>query len=120
MAVSVSVYQIGWDENTTMLQTSNGTSRGASQTDTLSEGERHKLFAADERRFVLDALAERESPVDLSELAEAVAVRMGRTDGEDVDAMKVLLHHVHLPKMVDAGVLEYDTASHVVGHWSQS
>jgi DNA-binding transcriptional ArsR family regulator len=77
------------------------------------------LLSADRRRHVVTMLttAERRLPVD--ELAEAVAVlEHGDVDAfeaADVDALRTSLHHVHLPQLDDAGVVDYDPDSRTVG-----
>ena len=82
------------------------------------------------RRYALAALADREPPVSLSELAAAVATREASdadrpsddTAGAARDATTTVaaddvaqaLHHVHLPKLADAGVVDYDAAENTV------
>lgn len=83
----------------------------------LTESERHRLLEVDRRRYALDALAEYDDPVDLEELAEAVAAREDDLDESEPSvrsAMATALHHIHLPKLADAGVVEYDPRSNVV------
>lgn len=77
----------------------------------LTHAERHRLLASDRRRSVLDALEGRAAPVELTTLAETVVSR--ETGGSDVDderveRVAVSLHHVHLPKLDDVGVVQYD------------
>lgn len=77
----------------------------------LTESERYRLLADEQRRAAIDALAGRTGPVELDDLASAVAAR--KTDVEPVDdvvveRIAVTLHHVHLPKMSDLGVVDYD------------
>lgn len=75
----------------------------------LTESERHRLLAVERRRVVLEALADGQSTFDLRELAREVAAREdGPTGEETVDAVALALHHVHLPKMADLGVVAYD------------
>lgn len=86
----------------------------------LTESARHRLLAAPERRVVLERLADLTAPVDLEELAEAVTTSEA-TDGlavpESSDRVKVRLHHAHLPKLDDAGVLDYDPDANRVDSW---
>jgi hypothetical protein len=83
----------------------------------LSADERHDLLAAERRRVVLEALVDREEPVALVDLAEWVAAREtdAATPGEDAtERVAVSLHHVHLPRMADLNVLDYDAAANRV------
>lgn len=80
-------------------------------TDDLTESERHRLLEVDRRRYALAALSEHEGPVDLDDLAADVAAREEGVDEDDpsvLDTMATALHHIHLPKLSDAGVVDYD------------
>jgi hypothetical protein len=72
----------------------------------------------DHRRHVVDCLAERECPVPLESLAEAVATREADADAGDArldgDEIASPLHHTHLPKLAAAGVVEYDAEERTV------
>lgn len=82
------------------------------QTAELTETQRHRLLESARRRHVLAIVAGREEPIALEDLAALVAEREGGVDATD---LATTLHHVHLPKMVNAGVLEYDpSANHVI------
>jgi len=77
---------------------------------TLTETERHELLASERCRAVLDVLSKRATPISLDRLARDVAER--ETDADDptvetVERMTVSLHHINLPKMDDAGVVDY-------------
>lgn len=96
-----------------------------SSVDTLegNRSEYYDILSADHRRAVLRYLAsvteseETELPVTVSvdELAERIA---GTLDGESTDRsesdIRISLHHCHLPKLADSGVIEYDTRRHTV------
>lgn len=77
---------------------------------------------ADERRnTVLAVLDARGEPVERTELAREVAVREadGAASAEAVERLRAELHHVHLPRLAAAGLVEYDVeAGHVTydGH----
>lgn len=74
----------------------------------ITASERHDLLANERRRVAVDVLTE-EGSMPLEELATAVVDRrQGSTDGEIIERAKTTLHHVHLPKMVDIGVIYYD------------
>ncbi|MGQ4557177.1 DUF7344 domain-containing protein [Halobellus sp. GM3] len=76
----------------------------------LTESQRHQLLASDRRRLAIEILTERIAPVDLDALAAAISAREERD--EAVDRVAISLHHAHLPKMDDAGVLDYNAESH--------
>lgn len=76
----------------------------------LTETERHALLRDERRRLALDVLAERPATVGLSAVAEAVTARQEGCDASDAETVHrtaVELHHVHLPKMSELGVLDY-------------
>lgn len=64
------------------------------------------------RRYVLHALSESQQPMHLTDLANAVVDQKGQSnhDGttETVERVRTSLHHAHLPKLADFGVIEYD------------
>lgn len=77
----------------------------------LNESERHRLLAASRRRATLEILDERRPPLDLEELARAIARREREAtsvDEETVARVATSLYHNHLPKMDDCGVVDYD------------
>ncbi|QLG29061.1 hypothetical protein HUG10_16660 [Halorarum halophilum] len=80
-------------------------------TDDLTESDRHRLLAAEHRRIALDILEGRTAPVELEELAVGVVGRENgprAADVETVERVAIMLHHVHLPKMAEFGVVDYD------------
>lgn len=62
----------------------------------------HSILTSDERRVAVRALAASGTAMSVSSLADRIG------DSEDEQAVRVRLHHQHLPKMHDAGVVEYD------------
>lgn len=80
----------------------------------LTESERHLLLAADRRRQALDLLSGKTSPVELEKLAAGVAARENGidTNEEAVGRVASALHHVHLPKLDEFDVLDYDAETH--------
>ncbi|RLM88495.1 hypothetical protein D3D01_21305 [Haloarcula sp. Atlit-7R] len=77
----------------------------------LSDTEYHSLLSSKRRRATLVALADQEHPVDLTDLAVAVGAHETNTPASEVavdDLVVLSLHHHHLPKMNDLGVLDYD------------
>ena len=86
-------------------------------TNAPSPSERHRILAAERRRLALDYLADRTGPVDIEELAAAIAARETDENSPDDDTVRqvaISLHHVHLPKMAAIGVIDYEPASSVV------
>ena len=83
----------------------------------LTADERYSLQANDLRRAALAVLDGRGGRIELSELATAVAVRVDDVDAGAADAVarvETALHHVHLPKLDDLGVVEHDPESNEV------
>lgn len=93
----------------------NGTSSPA--TEHLPETEIHDILRNDRRRHVINVLKEQDTAVSLQELADEVAIR--ETDETPPpegtrDSVYVSLHQTHLPKLDDAGVVNYDTDAKTV------
>lgn len=65
---------------------------------------------SERRRVVLSVLECRAEPVARDELAREVAAREadGEPSTEAVADLRVALHHLHLPKLEAAGLIEYD------------
>lgn len=84
-----------------------GTDESAAE---LTASERHSLLAADRRRLALDILAGRSSPVEPEGLAARVTARGNGSAAaeESVERVAITLHHTHLPKMAEMGVVDYD------------
>lgn len=91
----------------------------ALRTDVRSTDTIHDLLSSRRRRHVVVALSERNPPIALRELAAAVASREAETDSNEVsaevtDEITVALHHVHLPKLDDADIVDYDAERNAV------
>lgn len=96
-----------------MSQTIPGGLAEASSANELTEDECYQLLAAEHRRLVLDVLAGQKTAAGLADLAADVATQAG-ADAADETRIATALHHVHLPKMADLGVLEYDPETRVI------
>ncbi len=86
--------------------------RAASDADELTASECYRLLADERRRMTLDVLAGRNDPIDLAELAVGIAAREDGVNDVDESAVTSVahsLHHVHLPKLSDHGMIEYNS-----------
>lgn len=83
----------------------------------LTQTEYHRLLSDERRRTTLAVLETEGTPIDLMELARAVATRSDDVDAsesEDVEQVATALHHTHLPKMGKLGVVDYDPSTRLV------
>lgn len=83
----------------------------------LTTSEQYRLLDSAKRRLVLDDLRDQTDPVALEDLAATVSKRdnsLDSSDEETVQQVKARLHHVHLPKLADFGVLGYDAETQQV------
>lgn len=83
----------------------------------LNVSETHELLASARRRTTLNVLTNYSAPVELTKLAARVASQ--EIDGEVaeekiVERVGISLHHVHLPKMAELGVIDYDPDTTVI------
>lgn len=85
------------------------------------------LLANRRRRYVLYSLNEAEDTVlELDDVAARLAEWErrwnGRDDGEDFDQLeriRITLHHNHLPRLADAGLIDYDARHGTVRNWEE-
>lgn len=67
------------------------------------------------RQLVLETLATTDGPVALSELAHEIATReTAHGPGGSTEEMRISLYHIHLPKLAEAGLIEFDREHDVV------
>ena len=66
----------------------------------------YRLLADRERRALLGVLLERSGPISMEDLRGRLADVIGEEDHAGIR-----LHHVHLPKLDEAGLVEYDPAA---------
>lgn len=76
----------------------------------LSMDDRLELLSDPHRRCVLEQLERTADPIDVDELAKRVAARV---DGGRRET-RLVLHHNHLPKLDDYGVVDYDRTAGTV------
>ena len=74
------------------------------------------LLSSSRRRFVLQYLNDHDGPVPFSELANELAAWENDTDVEDITERQrkrvyVSLYQTHIPKLEEAGVVDYDADS---------
>lgn len=79
----------------------------------------HELLADPLRRQLIFELAQRDEPVCVDTLAEALTERPtgagpGPVQVPEAKSTAVELHHCHLPKLDEAGWIEYDDDSQAV------
>lgn len=71
----------------------------------------HDLIASSERRYLLYALSEFESPISLPRAAEYVTERLYEVSPEKVSEERLeiylRLYHKHVPRLAEAGVVVY-------------
>ena len=94
-------------------------SHTSNRTDTQPREIAFELLRNRRRRHVLAFLSDRRSAVTLDEIADAVASGVSPTGFDEPSAefrtrVAATLHHVHLPKLADAGVVSYDTEAKTV------
>lgn len=93
-----------------MTEASNHPTDGPAFTD-LPPAEQYELLAADRRQHALDLLAGQTTSIALEELAAGVAAQEDGVDADDEQAVKRVaasLHHCHLPKLAESGLLDYE------------
>lgn len=96
-----------------MSESSNETADIPRITD-LPADERQSLLAVERRWLALDILMGKTTPVGLEELAAGIAAREDGSDAADegtIERVAITLHHTHLPRMAEVGVLDYDPES---------
>ena len=69
----------------------------------------YSVLAAPERRTVLRELTANGPSRTISELVEGITESTDEYPEADGNTLRVALHHQHLPRMAEAGVIDYDT-----------
>lgn len=85
-------------------------------TQTISTDTALQLLADQQRRKVLHHLVESNGAASLEEVVSAVHTNSSspRNPDELRNRIAVNLHHVHLPKLQDTDLIEYDSASETI------
>ena len=91
--------------------------------DALSRDVAFEILTNPRRRYTMAYLRSQDEPVPIGELAEVVAAWERDTSVELVSSKErksvyTSLYQTHLPKMADAGVVDYDARSQEVRYWS--
>ncbi len=95
-------------------------------TDTsLSQDVVFELLSSPRRRYILYYLRQSDEPVELTTLAEQVAAWENETDVDDITEQErkrvyVSLYQTHIPRLDEAGVIEYDKDSGMVSAAGQA
>jgi DNA-binding transcriptional ArsR family regulator len=93
-----------------------GESNRGEETGSLSKDDVFDVFSNQRRRLVFDHLRRRDDPVDMSELSTRItAVELGakpeQVGYDDRKSVHTSLYQFHLPKMDEAGIVEFDRGS---------
>lgn len=101
------------DDNETMSSELVRSSPLAEKT-TLSIEERYTLLADPHRRCVIEHLDRSSGELEIVTLVDRIAER-----SDDRDRLLLTLHHNHLPRLEDYGIIEYDHHARTVSRsWS--
>ena len=76
--------------------------------ETLDESERFALASHPIRREAIRWLAEHDGSIALDDLATSLTADDSLSDATDPTRIRVELHHIHLPKLQEYGLLAYD------------
>ena len=81
--------------------------------------EEERLVEHERRRWTLRTLLAFDEPVTLPDLAEEVAIRevdrpITDIPGDRVKEIYLSLYHTHVPKLADAGLVEYEQEADLV------
>ena len=87
---------------------------GALELDTVLDICEHKY-----RRVVLAVLEDQHQSVPINDLTNAIVehnhhMPLAEASSETVTEIQTALHHIHLPKLAEAGLIEYDSERQVV------
>lgn len=79
----------------------------------------HDLCRDKHRRIVIAVLAEQQRPLTLNDLAKTILkhnhhVPLTEASGQTITRIKTSLYHCHVPKLVEAGLIEFDAERKLV------
>lgn len=81
-----------------------------------------ELLSVQRRRYALYYLADQNDGIaTLGELADSILTRESDAESREEHRTQIQtsLQHVHLPRLEDAGILEYDARSDTIRYWEQ-
>ena len=93
-----------------MSRTGEQTHGTESNSGLLTATEQHEVLSSGRRRRVLSVLSETDLPISVAELARVVSTREYESD-EQRERLQIELHHVHLPKLQELNIVDYDEES---------
>ncbi len=71
----------------------------------------YKLLADHRRRALLQCLRNTEAPMPISTLVTELTEGNEQVPSDDTADTEIALHHIHLPKLADTGIIEYDQST---------
>ena len=77
----------------------------------LTKAEQHSLFISERRCILCGIFAEQTAEISFDELVSKVARRDQEIDSdipEQVERVAITLHHTHLPKLEEFGIIAYN------------
>lgn len=86
----------------------------SSNAEPLSATDIFPLLADDRRRNVLHCLTRQAGSISLGELSEQLAAWEADPTYDRYERILTSLHHSHLPRLVDGGVVRYDSDQETV------
>lgn len=87
------------------------------ESETISQNRAFDILSNARRRFILSYLSKSDGPVELRELADEVARWETGSDSlsrKERKRVYVSLYQTHIPRLNDAGVIDYDSESGLV------
>ncbi|ODR80228.1 hypothetical protein BG842_06110 [Haladaptatus sp. W1] len=71
----------------------------------------YKLLADHRRRVLLQCLRNTDASLSVSALVTELTQRDEQVSPDESTNTEIAVHHIHLPKLADAGVVEYDQSA---------
>ncbi|MFB6178410.1 MAG: hypothetical protein ABEI77_01645 [Halorientalis sp.] len=87
-------------------------SRGTTEPGSLPMGDVMDALGTDQRRRLVRVLSTVDGPVTVHKLAYEIAITIDQPPGHE--QLTTTLHHNHLPRLDDLGIVSYDPKSNTV------